>query len=217
VSQPFDRKAEVKIASSKVDKKLNEFWITNPFDIVKDGKNLSAFERKRVFMNVRGGNFLDLSYLSGADNDGDGRSVVAADFRNCGQLDVAVRQVGGGAFLLYENHYPKRHYLEVTLRGKPEIGNVPTSNRQGIGARLIAEIKDRKVVREQFPANGFRSRAPYIVHFGLADDTQVDRLVIRWPSGKEQVLRNVPGDQHIVIEEDNPDYEKVVPGELVKP
>jgi hypothetical protein len=30
---------------------------------------------------------LDISFLTGADNDADGRSVVAGDFRNNGQLD----------------------------------------------------------------------------------------------------------------------------------
>lgn len=189
----------------------------NPWDIVNQGKNLSSYERNRLYMNRQGNNFVDVSYLSGVDSDGDGRAAVAGDFRNNGRLELVVRQVGGGPFFLMENNFPQRHYLEVTLRGKPEFGKIPTSSRQGIGARLHAELKDRKVVRELYPANSFNSQGACRVHFGLADDNRVDRLVIRWPSGKEQVLHDVPADQHIVVEEDNPAYEMVVPGQVVRP
>ena len=41
------------------------------------GPRLSRIERKRAFLNIRGKDFLDISYLTGADSDGDGRSVVA--------------------------------------------------------------------------------------------------------------------------------------------
>lgn len=216
MSQPFDRKCKVP-APGKLDPSLKEWWVHNPWDIVNEGRNLSAYERNRVYMNVRGGNFLDVSHLSGADSDGDGRSAVAGDFRNNGQLDVAVRQVGGGPFLLYENNFPVRHYLKVTLRGKPQLGRAPTSNRQGIGSRLIAHVNGRQVVRDCNPLNSYSSQAPAIVHFGLGDDTKVDRLVIRWPSGKEQVFNDVPGDQHIVVEEGDASFEKVVPGQTIRP
>lgn len=216
MSQPYDRKCKVP-APGKLDASLKEWWVSNPWDIVAEGRNLSCYERKRIYVNVRGGNFLEVSHLTGADNDGDGRSAVAGDFRNNGQLDVAVRQVGGGALYLYENNFPARHYLKVTLRGKPEMGRTPTSNRQGIGSRLIAHVNGRQVVRECYPINSYSSQASTIVHFGLGDDTKVDRLVIRWPSGKEQVLANVPGDQHIVVDEGKETFETVVPGKTIQP
>src|SRR5205807_9765717 len=138
---------------------------------------LSCYERKRAYLNVpgpgRNRDFLEVSYLTGADNDGDGRSVVAGDFRNDGRLDLVVRQVGGGPVLLYENHFPRRHYLKVSLRGTK-------SNRQGIGARLIALVDGRQVVREQYPLNSYRSQMPNIVHPGLGDASKVDRLIIPW-------------------------------------
>ena len=73
--------------------------------------------------------------MTGTDNDGDGRCVVAGDFRNNGQLDLVVRQVGGGPVLLYENEFPKAHYLTVSLRGTK-------SNRLGIGAGSWPLLQD---------------------------------------------------------------------------
>jgi hypothetical protein len=212
VSQPFDRGAAVPLPG-KLDPALGEFWVENPWDIVKNGHNLSCYERNRAYLNVRGRNFVEISHLTGADTDGDSRCAVAADFRNDGRLDVVLRQVGGGPLVLYENQFPRRHYLKVSLRGRP-------SNRQGIGARLVATVGDRQVVRELYPANSFRSQTPTMVHFGLGDATHVDRLTIRWPSGKVQELTGLVADRHVVIDEAKEGeaaVETVVPGQTIQP
>jgi hypothetical protein len=200
-------------APGKVDASLGEFWSENPWDIVSGGHNLSAYERKRTFLNIKGKDFLDVSFLTGSDNDGDGRCVVAGDFRNIGQMDLVVRQNGGGPLYLYENHFPKKHYLKVSLRGRQ-------SNRLGIGARLIAEVKGQQLVRELYPINTFHSQAASLVHFGLGDSTQVDKLTIQWPSGKKQLLTSIAGDRHVVVDEGlegDPAVETVVPGTTIKP
>ena len=209
MSQPCNRNAIVPLPG-QLDASLGEFWVSNPWQIVAHGHNLSAFERNRVFLNAQGKDFFDISHLTGADSDGDGRSVVAADFRNTGSLDLLVRQAGGGALLLYENRLPRRSYLQVSLRGR-------TSNRQGIGARLVAVANGQQQVRELYPANGFFSQAPKIVHLGLGDARQVDRLTIRWPSGKEQIVEKIPANRHIVVEEQREGFETVVPGQTIAP
>jgi hypothetical protein len=212
VSQPCDRTCTVNLPGT-LDPKLGEFWVGNPWEIVREGHNLSAFERKRMYLNAGGREFLDVSHLSGADNDGDGRGVVAADFRNTGMPDLIVRQVGGGPLMLYENRFPPAHYLTVTLRGDK-------SNRRGIGARLTAEVNGRKIVRELFPSNGYLAQAPAQVLFGLGPDAKVDKLTVRWPSGRVQELTGIAADRHVVIDEskDGPAaIETVTPGQTMRP
>jgi hypothetical protein len=209
VAQPYKRGAQVR-APGQIDTTIGEFWVDNPWDIVSAGHNLSNHERQRLFMNQDGRAFFDLSFLSGADSDGDGRCVVAADFRNNGQLDLVVRKSSGGAIALYENQFPKKHYLEVSLRGTK-------SNRLGIGARLIAFVQGRQIVRELYPVNSFRSQMPSVVHFGLGDATTVDRLTILWPSGQRQELTGLTGNRHIVVEEGATEVETVVPGKTIRP
>src|SRR5262249_37758336 len=146
----------------------------------------------------------------------DGRAVVAADFRNVGMLDLICRNAGGpegGPLLLYENRLPRRSYLKVSLRGQK-------SNRQGIGARLTLSVKGQQQTRELYPANTFLSQAPSMVHFGLADAKVVDKLTIRWPSGKVQVLEGLAADRHIVVDEGKDGdaaVETVVPGRTIAP
>jgi hypothetical protein len=207
----------------KLDKSLGEWWVENPWEIAARGNNLSCFERNRAYLNVgQGGerNFVEISHLTGADSDGDGRCAVAADFRNNGQLDLVVRQAGGGALLLYENRFPKKHYLEVSLRGDPKPGTVPTSNRQGIGARIVVEVNGRKIYRDMYPVNSYLSQAPLRAHFGLGEDTQVDRLTIHWPSGKVQVFHSLAADRHVFVNEGTEGaaaLTTVVPGQLMRP
>ena len=92
-----------------------------------------------------------MSYLSGADSDGDGRSVVAADFRNDGRLDLVVRQVGGGPVLLYENQFP--------AAALPD-GLAARAGEQPAGDRVAADADGRSAgaqTRELYPVNSFQS------------------------------------------------------------
>ena len=74
MSQPFDRGCEVP-APAELDESLDEFWSSNPFK-VSELHNLSGYERNRTYLNIRGENFVDISFITGADSDGDGRCVV---------------------------------------------------------------------------------------------------------------------------------------------
>jgi hypothetical protein len=61
---------------------------------------------------------------------------------------------------------------------------------------------------------------PNIVHFGLGEATQIDKLTIQWPSGKVQELTNLPADRHIVVtegKEGEAAVETVVPGQTIAP
>ncbi len=194
MAQPLDRSRLVP-APGKISQELGEFWVPNPWLFPSQGKNLSSYERNRVFLNRGGLRFLDISYLSGADSDGDGRSAVAADLNGDGMLDLVVRQVGGGSLLVFENRFPRRHYLDVSLRGTK-------SNRTGVGARLVAEAGGHTQTRELYPANTFRSQMPCSVHFGLGDAEAVDRLTVYWPSGAVQEFHNLSADRHVLLHEE---------------
>ena len=180
-------------APGEVDSSLNEFWEGDPWKIHRE-HNLSCFERNRLFMNIRGAGFLDISHLSGADNDGDSRSAIAVDVNHDGRLDLLLRQAGGGPFVLYENRAQAGHFVEVTLRAT-------TGHPSAIGAKITAKIADRQVVRECFPVNAFRSQAPLSIHIGLGDAEKIDELTVRWPLGRIEVFKDLAADQRITLQE----------------
>ena len=76
------------------------------------------------------------------------------------------------------------------------------SNRDGIGTRLEAhygkhvQILDAKSAASYLAANDLR------VHVGLGTCSQVDELILRWPSGRTQTARNLAAGYLHVISED---------------
>ena len=181
-------------APVKPDERLKDWWVENPWLIAARGKSLSGYERNRVFLNSRGTEFFEISGLTGADSDGDGRAAVGVDINGDGQQDLLVRQAGGGSFLMFENRFPKAHWLQVSLRGVK-------SNRLGLGARVVAQVGSQKLVRELYPQNTFKSQSPASVHFGLGKTEKVDRLSITWPGGLVQELVDVAADRYIRVTE----------------
>lgn len=193
MSQPFDRAALIP-APRKADSRLKDWWVENPWRITTQGKSLSGYERNRVFLNSQGRTFYEISALTGADSDGDGRSVVSTDFNNDGMEDLIVRQAGGGPVLVFENKFPKANWLKVTLRGTQ-------SQRQGVGARLVSTVGNRKIVRELYPSHGFKAQGSGYAHFGLGTATEVGQLTVTWPSGRIQEFNRVPANSEVRITE----------------
>lgn len=208
MSQPCNRNCSIE-QPGELDAELNEFWAGSAWEIFQK-HNLSCFERNRAYLNVRGENFVDISHLTGADIDGDSRAVVALDYNHDGQVDLAVRQAGGGPLMLFENRFPRRNYLTVVLRGRK-------SNRLGVGARLEAVAGSQRIVREVYPANTFRSQAPLMTHLGLADAERIERLSVRWPSGATQEFLDLAGNRLIVVTEGEDQVQTARPGQTIAP
>jgi len=193
VSQPFDCNA-LTPALREVDRKSGEFWVSNPWDFSTRRENLSAYERNGVYLNLGNGRFANIGYISTSDSDGDGRSAVGCDVTGDGRPELFVRQAGGGPLRVYRNRFPDAGWLTVTLEGT-------SSNRQGIGARIIAHLDDRSIRRELYPVINFLSQAPARVTLGLGDARTIGRLEIRWPSGNLTELKDVEINRFLVVRE----------------
>jgi hypothetical protein len=194
VSQPHNRLSQLE-AIGEIDEEAGEFWTKNPFQMPNERENLSSFERNRTFLNLDGNSFIDVSFASGADIDSDSRSVVAADFNRDGATDLLVGSVGGGSLRLFLNRFPKANFSRIRLEGSG-------SNRAGIGARLTATVEGQKLIRDLFPQNGFMGQGPAEIILGLGDAKEIDRLEVRWPSGKTQIYKNLAVNRYFLLKED---------------
>ena len=74
--------------------------------------------------------------------------------------------------------------------------------RDGIGARLVVETGGLRQIWEIKRTVGIYSASDPRAHFGLGSSTQLDRVEVLWPSGKNQVFTNVAVDTHYLIKED---------------
>ena len=202
MTQPFNRLSVIE-PQGDLDVEAGELWVSNPWELMSEGVNLSAYERNRLFFNYEGREFIDLSYQSGADIDSDSRSAIAADFDRDGDLDLLVASVGGGPLRLFMNQIPSDgKSVRVLLEGTK-------SNRQGVGTRLQIEVGSRRIVRDVFPANGLMGQHPTEAVIGVGAVNEIDRLLVHWPSGHTQTFQNVPVGGILQIREDAVNYQSL--------
>jgi hypothetical protein len=64
---------------------------------------------------------------------------------------------------------------------------------------LVANGK--KQVAERIAGSGYLSQDDGRLHFGLGTASSIDKLTIRWPSGREQVIESPAVDRVITVEE----------------
>ncbi|HKV42567.1 MAG TPA: CRTAC1 family protein, partial [Blastocatellia bacterium] len=146
-----------------------------------EGRSLSGYQQKRLWINDGAGKFIDVAQAVGASDTYDGRSVVLADLWNRGVLDVVVANQRG-PLLVYKNTVsPANKWIDFDLEGT-------ASNRSAIGAEVRLFWGGQQQVQEVSGGSGFCAQNQRRIHFGLGKAVRVDRVEIRWPSGKTQTI-----------------------------
>jgi hypothetical protein len=146
-----------------------------------EGRSLSGYQPKHVWINDGAGQFFDVAQAVGVTDTYDGRAVALADLWNRGVLDVVVVNQKG-PLLLYKNTVaPDHQWIAFALEGS-------VSNRSAIGAQVRLFWNGQEQVQEVSGGSGFGAQNQRRLHFGLGPHPHIDKVVIRWPSGKVQTL-----------------------------
>jgi hypothetical protein len=155
---------------------------------------LSGYQSKRVWLNDGAGKFIDVAQAVGATDTYDGRSVALVDLWNRGVLDVVVANQNG-PLLIYKNTVaPENQWIEFELEGT-------ASNRSAIGAQVTLFWNSQRQVQEVSGGSGFAAQNDRRLHFGLGRNPQIDKAMIRWPSGKIQTIdKPATGQLHKIKE-----------------
>jgi len=187
---------------------LSENAITALEDIDNDGDLdlLLGSPFLRFFLNNGEGHFSGQPNVFGITTSG---FFSFGDYDSDGFTDAWVSGVTTAQIPqdpgLYRNEGNDNHWLQVELVGIE-------SNRNGIGARAVATAGDLKVMREVLGGTGFTQQEP-VIQLGLGPNDTVDQLVVRWPSGQEDVWTDIPTDQKIRVFEGRAGYHVVRPTE----
>jgi enediyne biosynthesis protein E4 len=125
------------------------------------------------------------------------RGAAFGDFDNDGDIDVLIMNMNEAPSLLRNDYSGTNHWLELQLEGT-------RSNRTAIGAIVIVSMNGRSTARTVLSQSSYYSHDDVRLHFGLGGSDTAQSIVVRWPSGTVQTLRDIQGDRLVKIREDSP-------------
>ena len=169
----------------------------------------SVAEKNIARRNVGGLKFEDAGAAWGLDEQSVAHGAVVCDLDRDGDLDVITNNFNAPASV-FENRGADGNRVLVELVGK-------ASNKRGVGARLELVAGGAAQTALVSLTRGYMSAGEAIEHFGLGAATTIERLVVRWPSGTEQVFTDLPANQHYTIREEAPPPARAVPAPSMAP
>jgi hypothetical protein len=152
-------------------------------------------QRLRIYRNTTRG-VEDVTAAWGIDHDGS-QQISLADVNGNGALDILVgqtfnrftaeqREGRSPRIRLFQNQATAKR-MSVTIR---LVGDGVTTNRNAIGAIVIARIGNRSQMRQLIGPGGHAGKQhDLLIHFGLGNAEQIDELTIIWPNRERAVDR----------------------------
>ena len=152
-----------------------------------------------AFKNKGGLQFENVTKSWGMDTPSFSNGAAYADLDNDGDLDYIVNNINDSASVYRNNSIQLKpeesNYLRVKLNGLQ-------NNINGIGAFIeIKYNKNEQQIYENTPYRGYLSTIENIAHFGLGKNQKVDEVKVIWQSGKSQILKDIPVNQVLIIDE----------------
>ena len=188
-------------------------WGTGVYDLDNDGLlDIMVFhgglihlipQEHSIFRGVGQGQFTDVSRDAGDVINARtvARGACFADYDNDGKMDAFLVNLGAPATLLHNASAGGGHWIGLRLIGARTSSSKSGSNRDGIGARVEVWSGGRKQIAERVTSSGYLSQDDARLHFGLGAAARVDKIVVHWPSGREQTLTDQSADRVLTIEE----------------
>jgi len=152
--------------------------------------DFSALIPNKMFLNIDGKRFGDVTTAAGLGHLQKGHGVAIGDIDNDGDQDIY--NVLGGSYdgdnfmnALFLNPNNENNWIKLKLIGV-------NSNKAAIGAR-IKFITGSKTYYSTVSSGGSFGANTLMVEKGLGAHRKIDRLEIKWPgSNKLQVFDNIP-------------------------
>ncbi|MBP6573359.1 MAG: VCBS repeat-containing protein [Flavobacteriales bacterium] len=157
----------------------------------------SAKLRNYLYRNKGDLTFENVSERWGFNEPINSNGAAYADLDNDGDLDVLINNIDAVASL-FENtatqQHADRHWLRVKLNALP--------GRSAFGAKVTVRTEAGEQYQELYPVRGYQSCVEPVLHFGLGEAKEVERVEIVWPDGRVRWLRNAAVNSVLTVDDD---------------
>jgi enediyne biosynthesis protein E4 len=162
-----------------------------------DGKNLGTSYRqpKVLYYNLHNGQFANITAQAGntLSELHSARGLAIGDLFNDGREEALVNNLNETPSLYY-NTAPVGNFISLQLIGVK-------SNRAALGAQVTLEQNGRRYQKEIRSGEGFISQSDLRVHFGLGKAEKAETVLIRWPSGLVERLKDLEANRYYTVRE----------------
>lgn len=144
-----------------------------------------------AYKNNRDLTFTNATQDWGITHESFSNGTAYADLDADGDLDLIVNNIDDPAFI-YKNLTTNSNYLQINLEGSKK-------NTQAIGTRVKIFTKEEVQFIEKTPTRGFFSGSDQVLHFGLGNHNQIDKIEVIWMDGKTHVIENISANQKLTL------------------
>ncbi|MEQ8767414.1 MAG: FG-GAP-like repeat-containing protein [Planctomycetota bacterium] len=160
--------------------------------LIADGADPEA-TRLHLYRNRDGAGFEDVTSQEGLLAIRGAQTIAPADFDLDGDIDILLGQPGAGYTLMVNVEGNAHGYLAV--RAESRDGAAPA-----IGAKIQLIQEGGQVQTRLLGSEATLASAPDpSAHFGLEGDSQVQEVIVEFPSGVQYALRDVSAGQRLTI------------------
>jgi hypothetical protein len=158
-----------------------------------EGTSLGGSQRSCLFLSD-GKRFYDVAPLVGLSDRELGRGIAVLDIENDGDQDLVITNVENRPFIYKTVSLNEFRWVGFQLKGAKK-------NLLGVGAKVQLISDGSRFHQQANFANGFNSQSESRLFFGLGERSQLVDIIIEWPSGKVQNLRNLETNKYHTLKE----------------
>lgn len=176
------------------------------------GQSFSGNERNKLFYSRNAEQFVDLSAVSGLDNIADSRVLALWDFDRDGWQDMAVVNANTPLLNIYHNEIGAAadstgkvgRMIAIRFVGGSRTAepNQQFGCRDGYGAKIRVTAGELNLIREYRCGEGMAGQNSSTMVVGIGDNDVVQTVNIRWLSGIQQQVHDLPAGTLLTVYED---------------
>ncbi len=161
-------------------------------------------DSRRLFVNEGSGSYTD---YPGDELDGTGSffsGLAQGDINGDGVTDLVVMSILLGNSEIWAGPPTENGHVAVRLEGT-------VSNRDGVGSIIEVWVDGEKRIDQTSIGNSFASQDSDNYRFGLGMADSADSVIVRWPSGLVNIVKDVPAGAQLDLLESESSSEVCVP------